>query len=615
MLAKRLNEQRKGLLTEQRPMPLLPPFKAGKLPHKDMLLFRDQVNELIQQYNQEAGNEKKLLILQDIQKRIKRIEDKYPSSHLAKSPGFLAAHATLFKEIKHQYETLGIKSLDTSKERSSPLSELIANMSPEKVDKLLAILLPGSQAKIVGEDSELANLYSLDDDSEEAKRFRVFLKNHQIQYLGGSNSKNFKVTNIINNEEVVLKVDCRLDMPKDVESHLRDRLGDQIAPNDAERQAQCVVKGKRIVRTIAVVEYCTNGSLEDYRSKMEYMQDLEDSVGEIFEQMASTFLDIEEAGCMFPDAKFTNWLVDDNNRIFIADTKSFVYIDKKGRYDSGLPENKYYELTYSDGFSPPELGGFFSLSADAAHAYTLGKNLYSFITYKFEEGYNGKKFDFTHDFFKKNPEYRELIEGLVQSNPAKRMTVREALDRLFMLNNPDFKDVLTDLKALKYGENDKVMNQYIREKQQQINKTKDPDDPDERTRILKEMELMVQNLKADTVAREVRKIIKDFREGAGFFTIGMKAKANRIEQQMRELPLEERCNLIESKSLTKVEQAIASHRHWGGKTYLTSEGNIDLNKAANSFNGFKKFKDTLQKHKTTEESIQKENKEEIQNKF
>ncbi|KTD42561.1 hypothetical protein [Legionella parisiensis] len=597
--------RQKPKLPPKREMQSLTPFEPGALPPKDIERFTTEINILIDNYNLEINDAEKRDFLKQIQTKIQEFDCKYRQKHFAESPAYREAHAFLFKEIQHQYASLGVTSLVTSPSHSSPLSELIANMSPEKADKLLDILVNNTskgltKAELVAKDfkKELVNLYEKSDKSPEAEAFRKFLKEHEISYLGGGNSKNFKITNISDNSELVLKVDYRLSMPRNVETHLREKLQDRFIPLHTDRMATCLDRatGDTITRSIQVTEYCGGGSVVDHRQQLKKWTEVEKFTGDIFEQMARTLLDIQEAGCMFPDSKLTNWLIDDLDQVQMGDTKSFVFTDEKGKYRLGLPQNAYGSFLDTKGFRPPEFDDLIAypkettLDADAVHAYILGKNLYIYAAGKVPQGHDGAKFDFTPQIFSmiNGPAYKELIVGLVNPDPAKRMPVREALDRLFLINNPEFKDVFTELKALKFGKDDKMMRQYINEKQELINGTYGRE---ARQTILLDLQRTVSALKAeDGPVQKIRSEISKFREGVGPFTVGKNAKAERIEREMSKLSVEERLHFFDSPKSQEVMKALASHRHWGkgGKVYFTENHEIDSKKAAKSFQDFKK---------------------------
>lgn len=568
---------------ERKAMPKVESFDAGKLPPKDILQFTTDVNALIESYNNSDKDSEKKMILSKIQLKIKEIDYKYPHSYIAASPDYLNVHALLFKNI--QYQNASLREAP-SLEESSSMSEVIANMPPETLNKLLGMLIKDDQTN---KKTQFEKLYEEDDESDEAIAFREFLLNHEITFSGGGNSKNFKVRCLIDDSESILKVDCRLDTPRNVEAHLREKLASCFVDIDTERLASCIdSKGQKICRPILVTEYCESGAINDFRDQLKTVPQLVKNTGTIFEKMAGIMLDLQKANCMFPDPKISNWLVDGKN-IVIADTKSFVFTDSKGQYSRSAPGNEYSKFLTTSGFSAPEFGTG-SFDADNAHAYLLGKNLYYFAAGKVDMGHDGSKFDFNKQLFKQpeGPVYKALIEDLVKPNPKDRISVSEALNRLFMINNPVCKKVFTDLHNLKFGAHDKEMNDFIRNKQNEINKA----GPIKRASIITELENTVAALKADKAASEVRVVIDRFRADAGLLTVGMNAKADRIESAMSGVPIAERCKFLSSTKSTDVMKALASHRNfWKDSVYVTEKGDIDTDKAAQTFKDFKgKFK-------------------------
>ena len=360
------------------------PFEPGELPLDDVSRFVEDVNGLINQYNSVTDDSpRKISTLQQIQEKIKQFDHLYRPSTIAASPGYRATHAALFRDIKAELATLGRSSLLKPDEPSSPLAEVIANMAPDKADSLLAILVKGGKLTSVAElAASLGALYRSDNYSEEADRFRDFLQNHQISYLGGGNSKNYKVINIHDSSESVLKVDCRLNMPINVEDHLRQALAPSFAPIAAERLVTCNdAQHQPITRTLLVTDYCAGGSLIDERVRLTNVDKIVDTACDRFAQMARVMLGIQEAGCIFPDAKATNWLVDGKGELRLADTKSFLFTDSSGNYHKKLPANKHaLGFIQTGGFIPPEFIFGRQINADHVHAFLLGKNIHYYLT-------------------------------------------------------------------------------------------------------------------------------------------------------------------------------------------------------------------------------------------
>lgn len=611
------SSQSTSTVIERRPprqlMPLLDAIEPGNLPPEAINQFVTDVNQLIGDYN----HHEKESTLKQMQEKMRDIEHQYRPSDLAGSPGYQAAQEKLFQDIKDQFVNLDAQSIQDKQQDPSSLPEIVANMSPEKAKMLLRILRRKKGAPI-GE--KLTKLYS-EEDSPEAKQFRAFLCDHSVSFLGGENSRNFKVEHLQTGKTSVLKVDNRLNMPRSIEVHLRNQkaLKDKFIPNDAERQLTVKLKSDKIIsRTLLVTKYCHGGDVLSHGQKLENIEERLDKASIIFEQMANIMLDIQDAQCVFPDAKITNWLVDGNENVCIADTKSFLLTDKTGQYSPSIPisGNEYYRLIHTRCYSPPEfsLGSIDSrcIEADSTHAFILGKNLFQYTAGKDGIGNDAEVFDFRGPLFAttKGGKYKALINNLVKPNPGDRMALRDAKDELFMINNPEFSDVLKKLKLLKCAADDPHMNAYIRQKQQEVNHAKTDQDKDN---ILNEMETMAGDLKADKAAENLRQVVKHYRTNAGKLTIGMNAKANRIEHAMAEVPLDERTHLLSSNKIQGIKEALASHRYLGkrGNVYKKSKNNeVDLKKAATTFkkfhNGF--FSPTEKTKKLNEQENNEENK-------
>ncbi|MCC5792307.1 MAG: hypothetical protein JJT82_06850 [Legionellaceae bacterium] len=576
-------------------MSLLAPMPAGKLPPGAVCAFLTTVNERIQSFNNTADNDKKKHILGQIQKIIRGIEYRYPPSYLAASPVYQAAQAKLFRDIRDQLYRLGTTSLRDETEPPSSLAEIIANMSPQKAAALLKILDRGSGANL-GET--LPHLYAREDLSPEATHFAAFLQEHTVSFLGGVNSKVFKVEHSRTGQRAVLKVDNRLDLPRNREFYLRHQqaLKAKFIANKVERQVTTQRdSGDTISRTLLVTDYCEGGDLFSHRNTLQTNAALAGKVGTIFAQMARTMLDIQEAGCIFPDAKITNWLVDAHDNVRIADTKSFLFTYDTGRYSSIIPGNEYAGFVHTPFFTPPECSSG-PVYADSMHAYILGKNIYVYATGKRVSGDDGAAFDFSGAFFKteKGVQYQSLIENLVKPKPEERMSLRNASDALYMLNIDEvfltkytqFRAIVDELKSLRFGVDDPQMNAYICQKQLEVNGARTDLDVE---KILGDMKAMVRALQADPAAQTLRDIIENYRKNAGWFTIGMHVKATRIERAMARLPLEERQQLLASRQTQEVMEALASHRYWGkrGNVYKNEKGGVDPRQAATTFKHFK----------------------------
>lgn len=88
----------------------------------------------------------------------------------------------------------------------------------------------------------------------------------------------------------------------------------------------------------------------------------------------------------------------------------------------------------------------------------------------------------------------------------------------------------------------------------------------------------------------VKMAVRDLRDSARWWTVGKNAKASRIEDALVNTPLEDRTHIITAKgSANKVQEALASHRHWGYRGVVYKNNNeINPDKEADTFKQLKK---------------------------
>ncbi|MBI2786252.1 MAG: hypothetical protein HYX60_08125 [Legionella longbeachae] len=422
------------------------PFHPGRLPKKEIKLFIKNVNSLIDKYNNEQDNLQRKTIINQIQSHIKTMEYQFGERMFEESPGYRKASSLLFLEIKYQLENLQISPLDQNK-KPSILAEMIANLHPKKASKFLYIFQQNNPSRY------LPRLYDKENHSE-AIYYTLFWKLHSIEFLGGQNSKNYKITDNKGNIRV-LKIENRLNLPRTIEMYLReqDALKERFTSIEVDRQVTYVDfnKKKPITRTIIVTQFCEHGNLIEQRERIndKNIESIQNHAIDIFTQMAQILLHIQNAGCMFPDGKIFNWLLDKNGNLRIADTKSFLFTKKNGHYPKSeiIPGNDYCKLVSTIGFNPPEFFMDEEVTSDGVHAFILGKNIYAYTCLAiYSEDFKNDKFNcgqdlnFTHDVFKtpKGIALKHLIIGLVTSSTTQRMTVKEALETLNNLNQINY---------------------------------------------------------------------------------------------------------------------------------------------------------------------------------
>ncbi|MDI1351458.1 MAG: hypothetical protein PSV35_01610 [bacterium] len=202
------------------------------LPFPQYQQLRTALNSAIDEYNNAADSNSKNAALNKIQAAIDHVDLHSTPDVLVMSEGFHEIKNDLFTLIKKAFAENGVNTMLRAGKSDTPISRILSDMLPEKADALMEILHQGT-SKMSDVQNEtiqknLANLYPDEDKSPEANQWRTFLTDHKIDYLGGENSRNYKVTNKNANDShygaiKILKIDNRLNMPRHIEQHVRQK--------------------------------------------------------------------------------------------------------------------------------------------------------------------------------------------------------------------------------------------------------------------------------------------------------------------------------------------------------------------------------------------------------
>lgn len=436
---------------------------------KDMIdIFKTQVNQLLATYKEPLDDNGKISILKDLLQNIRSVEINEIPKKLANDACFHKLKTKLFSFIKNELAKVNIKTLldprvtfHDPKDHPSVLAKLIADMRPDKADKLMEML--SDESKL--DKDKLKELYEEDDFTAEACEFREFLKTHLITFLGGNNSKNYKVENTLGGAQV-LKVDNRLNMPRHIECQIRDKVPALFLKVYADRQTLGKVinpytqAADTVSRTILVTEYSTADS-----RFMHAVENKEVETGiEMGIKMIQVYLDLQSVNCFFPDSKFHNFQVK-NDKLIVADTKSLLF-SKNGKYTNTLEKNKGSNLIRTSGFDVDFKRPYTELDIEKVHAGLLGRNLYCYLTGKVELPliFSEKDFNLEDNPFKtaKGEKLKKLILSLTKDQPNQRISLLEAQKSLHILAgckvNEVFSLALENLDArlaIYLAENDK----------------------------------------------------------------------------------------------------------------------------------------------------------------
>jgi hypothetical protein len=320
----------------------------------------------------------------------------------------------------------------------SPLCQMLEGLRQEKLEELIEICKNNwKEAPTI--PLKLGDLYPRSDDSEEANRFRYFLENHELRFLGGGNTRNFLVTNKVTRESQVLGVNRKLggkltnvDVLDNVltEENRKKLVGDRlIAPRRFQKSSQ-----NNVGFSLSVIDYFPSGSLnKSYERSVFTNPERYKQCSKNIRKMIIGFQGLQEHGILFPDAKVTNWMIGDDGKLIIADIKSLLTLEQIRASKQEvllLKTERYIPPEILDKLRPDQ-----NINIENVHAFILGANLYDYLTG------NEPPPKLTEDAFKKpifkdiiGKQYQALIVNLTQADPSSRMSLNDAMKELKFIN-------------------------------------------------------------------------------------------------------------------------------------------------------------------------------------
>ncbi|MBL7480598.1 hypothetical protein [Legionella bononiensis] len=148
-------------------------------------------------------------------------------------------------------------------------------------------------------------------------------------------------------------------------------------------------------------------------------------------------------------------------------------------------------------------------------------------------------------------------------------------------------DLLNQIYSQRVNNNDRIVIDYVTRMRQQLSSGLHEN---ELLDMKKELKQVLQSVSSPQ-CQAVKNAAHLFRDNIRWWTVGNEKKAQRIEHALARTPIEMRANVITAPSPSnKVQDALASHRHWGyeGHVYKDDKYEINLNKAADTFKMLKK---------------------------
>lgn len=272
-------------------------------------------------------------------------------------------------------------------------------------------------------------------------------KNYSVSYLGGVNTRNYLFFDPISQEKHVVKITQKTTNTDQASQRLRNTIVNdhltplQITHEGFEDPTRFAVVG------LEVTEFCQHGDLLSYRAHLTNEEEILASAGDLYEQMAETLMQFMANNALFPDMKPTNFLVTDEGRLVIADTKSFINLPRDQEFSPmRLSFNQRY--LYTEGFEPPELQDHpFISHSDSHQAFLMGFSLYIYLTGKefgtIPQKYNPSFIDFNYPIFKteKGQAFQALILDLIKMNPEERISLADAKQQLMFIQQGIKRDI------------------------------------------------------------------------------------------------------------------------------------------------------------------------------
>ncbi|MCR9192297.1 MAG: hypothetical protein NXI01_06505 [Gammaproteobacteria bacterium] len=546
------------------------------------------LNNLIAIYHQaQTPNEKKQAIYM-LETAMLDIDRKYPDDLMRICPDYHSTfHKNLFSAIQQEKKALGL----LPDESTLNFQEFVALMPPEKIDRMLLILItPGFTRE---------KLYDVYDADEKGRNvFLALIDNYDIEIMKGNNSKNFTLTDKTTDAITVLKVEKRMSVPKEGAHHLRTHsMAETFTPIQSERQAMCIDPNTKsaTVRTILFTTFEQGGDLEYHAKTHPNLEKKLDDALFIYIQMALILEKIQADGHVFLDMKNSNWLIDSFGELLIADTKSFLWSDDEEEREVQRThiKNTFYSVLCSYQMNPPEYYDYAnkdaSISVEKLHAFMLGKNLYQYMetceangflrldqmrdmqkleNIKSKDSYihRARDLPFTNTIFEteRGKEIKRLIGMLVLEDPEDRITLQTLIENLAFIAYPELATVydpdllalkiqnhqlLKSIAAFKINGDDTIITAFVDAQREAINAADNVEALNAIHKDLAAIKYYLRNNRAQL--RAVKEMINAYKTSADPDEV---AKGLRIEAAMIRVPLMERGHLADGK--TKAQKTV-----------------------------------------------------------
>lgn len=297
-------------------------------------------------------------------------------------------------------------------------------------------LASASTQDITGLVQYLARKSGFNHDEFHAKFDKKFpgLEKFDVQILSVINSKNYLLSDAINQERYVLTVTPEMGSSRQTSERLKHTaVNNNFAKTFVSRE-RIHVGDDTPLHNITITEFGACGDVLSYGKTIVGLDEKLASAWNLYDQMAAILINFDANNALFPDMKPTNFLVTEDLKLIIADTKSFVETSDGIFNIRDVQKTQFY--LHTEGFEPPEMQMGGTTVVEKHHAYLLGVSLYFYLTdtamAACPRNYDPDFFTFAHPIFQseKGKLFHLLIQDLLKISPEERLGLHDAKQKL-----------------------------------------------------------------------------------------------------------------------------------------------------------------------------------------
>ncbi|NDH67930.1 MAG: hypothetical protein EBY22_08545 [Gammaproteobacteria bacterium] len=357
-----------------------------------------QLNDLITEYNRANNLTDRIAKLKQLEATRQRLDDVYGDDQISffsfyfspdyQSSVYTALHQSLYQQrTRLRLESVGQMSTTLESDSGQELSDVLDEMSMDDIVQIMQILASGASNGIHQQLTKIA---------PQNLAYQNFLIQHDVECIGGGNSKNFAFTHRLRQQRTLLKLENRLNTPKKNEREFRALMSEKenepsfLVREWSDRRAVFIDPRTNLstIRRLTVMDYNEGSSLSDLPVEADIAAQQNLAIDVALAQIM-IYKKMHLLGRTWTDGKGDNLLL---HRDPITQCMVAEIADCKAIYTFN-PETGTAEfeepICRSIGRSAPELLVETPdiIDVDKAAVYTVGKNLFESLLCFVPEAY------------------------------------------------------------------------------------------------------------------------------------------------------------------------------------------------------------------------------------